>query len=121
MDNLTSSSPGTYGETRWNECLKDLENVLNPQSFSSWFSPLRFCSNENNVLTLAAPNKFHIEFIEYNYWDTLSPVIDKYFPENEKLQFVINKDIRPETPDPLPRTRRQAFPGNGKPPKGPSP
>ncbi len=102
MDNLASSGPGTYGETRWNECLKDLENVLNPQSFSSWFSPLRFCSNENNVLTLAAPNKFHIEFIEYNYWDTLSPVIDKYFPENEKLQFVINKDIRPENPDPLP-------------------
>ncbi len=98
MDNLESISLAPLGESRWDACLKDLEGVLNPQSFSSWFSPLRFCSNENDILTLAAPNKFHIEFIEYNYWNTFSPIIDKYFPSNKKVQFVINSALQEEKP-----------------------
>jgi len=110
---LTVSDAVTHSETRWSACLKDLEEALNPQSFSSWFSPLRFCSNENNVLTLAAPNKFHIEFIEYNYWDTLSPVIDKYFPGNKKVQFIIKKNLQPEpaeTPAPEARNAQREAP-----------
>ena len=79
---------------KWEACLEDLKTSLNTQSFSSWFSPLQFCSNENNVLTLAAPNKFHIEFIEYNYWDTLSPIIDRHFPANKKVQFIINTRLQ---------------------------
>jgi chromosomal replication initiator protein len=81
---------------KWEACLEDLKTSLTTQSFSSWFSPLQFCSNENDVLTLAAPNKFHIEFIEYNYWDTLSPIIDKHFPANKKVQFIINSGLQTE-------------------------
>lgn len=114
MDNLASAGLGSHGETRWNACLKDLENDLNQQSFSSWFSPLRFCSNENDVLTLAAPNKFHIEFIEYNYWNTLSPVINKYFPENKKVQFIINPNINREFSEPSPLPDLSAAPKKGE-------
>ncbi|MFA6793504.1 MAG: DnaA/Hda family protein, partial [Candidatus Neomarinimicrobiota bacterium] len=77
--------------------MRDLEGELNPQSFSSWFIPLQYCSDENDILTLAAPNKFHIEFIEYNYWKTLAPIIEKYFPSNRKVQFVINRNLQPQT------------------------
>jgi chromosomal replication initiator protein len=94
VDNLVTGEGEQEGAARWNACLKDLEGALNPQSFSSWFLPLQYCSDENNVLTLAAPNKFHIEFIEYNYWKTLAPIIEKYFPENRKVQFVVNRDIQ---------------------------
>ncbi|MEA2077515.1 MAG: chromosomal replication initiator protein DnaA [Candidatus Marinimicrobia bacterium] len=96
MDNIRLDTTLALEGTQWNACLQDLEASLNPQSFSSWFSPLRFCSNENDVLTLAAPNKFHIEFIEYNYWDTLSPIIDKHFPANKKVQFIINTRLQAE-------------------------
>ena len=90
VDNIRLDTTLPNEETQWGACLKDLEASLNKQSFSSWFSPLQFCSNENDVLTLAAPNKFHIEFIEFNYWNTLSPIIDKHFPANKKVQFTIN-------------------------------
>lgn len=96
VDNLDLREGEQAGETRWNACLKDLEETLNPQSFSSWFLPLQYCSDENNILTLAAPNKFHIEFIEYNYWKILAPIIEKYFPSNRKVQFVIDRDIQKE-------------------------
>lgn len=96
VDNIRLDTTLALEGTQWNACLQDLEASLNPQSFSSWFSPLRFCSNENDVLTLAAPNKFHIEFIEYNYWDTLSPIIDKHFPANKKVQFIINTRLQAE-------------------------
>ncbi len=96
VDNIEFNANAVQEEMQWGACLKDLEASLNPQSFSSWFSPLQFCSNENDVLTLAAPNKFHIEFIEYNYWDTLSPIIDKYFPANKKVQFIINTRLQAE-------------------------
>jgi chromosomal replication initiator protein len=108
VDNIGLDVAGAMEGGQWEACLKDLEASLNPQSFSSWFSPLQFCSNENDVLTLAAPNKFHIEFIEYNYWDTLSPIIDKHFPANKKVQFIINshlqtqRDLRPNLPGAAP-------------------
>jgi chromosomal replication initiator protein len=96
VDNIRLDTSVEPEKTQWMACLKDLEESLNQQSFSSWFSPLQFCSNENDVLTLAAPNKFHIEFIEYNYWGTLSPIIDKHFPENKKVQFIIGSGNRTE-------------------------
>lgn len=94
VDNLALREGDQAGKTRWNACLKDLEEILNPQSFSSWFLPLQYCSDENDILTLAAPNKFHIEFIEYNYWKTLAPIIEKYFPANRKVQFIVNRNIQ---------------------------
>jgi chromosomal replication initiator protein len=95
VDNLNINVNAGEG-MKWEACLEDLKTSLTTQSFSSWFSPLQFCSNENDVLTLAAPNKFHIEFIEYNYWDTLSPIIDKHFPANKKVQFIINSGLQTE-------------------------
>ena len=95
VDNLNIDLNYTE-DKQWEACIEDLRAELNQQSFSSWFSPLQFCSNENDVLTLAAPNKFHIEFIEYNYWDTLSPIIDKHFPANKKVQFIINTGLQEE-------------------------
>jgi chromosomal replication initiator protein len=97
VDNYSPGRDGTKGEMQWSACLRDLEGELNPQSFSSWFIPLQYCSDENDILTLAAPNKFHIEFIEYNYWKTLAPIIEKYFPSNRKVQFVINRNLQPQT------------------------
>ncbi len=94
MDNYRLEESGAKGEFQWNACLKDLEDTLNPQSFSSWFLPLQYCSDDNDVLTLAAPNKFHIEFIEYNYWKTLAPIIEKHFPSNRKVQFIINRNLQ---------------------------
>jgi chromosomal replication initiator protein len=114
VDNITPNHNVESGEMRWTACLRDLQAALNPQSFSSWFSPLQFCSNENNVLTLAAPNKFHIEFIEYNYWNTLSPVIDKYFPSNKKVQFIINSNLLGRTESPAPASDKPA-PGVSRP------
>ncbi len=96
MDNIQYDKNALLEEERWGKCVKELESNVNQQSFSSWFAPLRYCSNDNGILTLSAPNKFHIEFIEYNYWDTLSPIIDKHFPENKKVQFIINSQIKPE-------------------------
>ena len=96
VDNIQNVENIGHKPEKWVDCVKDLEGVLNPQSFSSWFAPLGYCSEENGVLTLSAPNKFHIEFIEYNYWDTLSPIIDKHFPNNKKVQFIINTKQKEE-------------------------
>jgi len=107
VDNLNFDVNYQEG-SQWEACLADLKDSLNPQSFSSWFSPLQYCSNENDVLTLAAPNKFHIEFIEYNYWDTLSPIIDKHFPENKKVQFIINAGLQAERESAISATEASA-------------
>lgn len=80
-------------EARWEACLNDLQQSLNNRSYSSWILPLKYRGDENSVLTLAAPNKFHIEFIQFNYMDVISSTICKYFPESQKIQFVINEEI----------------------------
>lgn len=50
----------------WDQCLKRLERELSAQQFNTWIRPLQAIASAEG-LTLLAPNRFVLEFVEKEY------------------------------------------------------
>jgi chromosomal replication initiator protein len=42
----------------WNNCLKLIQDNVSPQSFKTWFEPIKPIKLENKVLTIQVPSQF---------------------------------------------------------------
>lgn len=76
----------------WGQCLDIIQNSVNPQSFKTWFEPIKAVKLENSVLTIQVPNKFFYEWIEENYVDLLRVALQKVVGENASLEYQILVD-----------------------------
>ena len=56
----------------WEECLHIMEQILEPQQFSTWFKPIRPLSLDGCTLTVEVPSDFFREYIESAFLDVLS-------------------------------------------------
>jgi chromosomal replication initiator protein len=45
-------------ELLWDKCLRIFRDNLNPQSFKTWFEPIKSVKLENKVLTIQVPSQF---------------------------------------------------------------
>ena len=45
-------------EQAWAECLKVIKDNVTPQSFKTWFEPIRPVRLESKVLTIQVPSQF---------------------------------------------------------------
>lgn len=73
----------------WNLCLATIQAEVNPQSFSTWFKPIRPVRLNESVLTIQVPNKFFYEWLEQHYVDLLKKVIRKELGDKAKLEYQI--------------------------------
>lgn len=73
----------------WNLCLATIQAEVNPQSFSTWFKPIRPVRLKDSVLTIQVPNKFFYEWLEQHYVDLLKKVIRKELGDKAKLEYQI--------------------------------
>ena len=51
-------------ELTWAECLKIIRDNINPQSFRTWFEPIKPIRLSGKVLTLQVPSQFFYEWLE---------------------------------------------------------
>ncbi len=73
----------------WNLCLATIQAEVNPQSYSTWFKPIRPVRLKESVLTIQVPNKFFYEWLEQHYVDLLKKVIRKELGDKAKLEYQI--------------------------------
>ncbi len=78
--------------TIWNECVEIIQKNVNPQSFKTWFEPIKPVKYEDNILTIQVPNKFFYEWIEENYIDLLRLAVQKVMGEKGSLEYQILMD-----------------------------
>ena len=64
-------------EHMWDNCLSTIQKQVTPQSFKTWFEPIRAVKLENAVLTIQVPNKFFYEWLEEHYVGVLKQTIRK--------------------------------------------
>ena len=69
-------------ETAWQECLTIIRDNVNPQSFKTWFEPIRAVRLTNIVLTIQVPSQFFYEWLEEDVRDALLHELKKRW-ENE--------------------------------------
>ncbi len=81
----------TYTEV-WNNCLKIIQDNIPPQSFKTWFTPIKPLKLENKVFTIQVPSQFFYEWLEEHYVGLLKRTLEKELGLGFKLEYNIIVD-----------------------------
>lgn len=76
----------------WASCLAIIKDNVNPQSFKTWFEPIKAISLKNNTLTIQVPSQFFYEWLEEHYITLLKKSIKKELGPSGSLEYSIIMD-----------------------------
>lgn len=78
----------------WNDCLKIIQENTRPQSYKTWFEPIKPVAyeDEENVLTIQVPSQFFYEYLETQYISLLKLTIHKILGPTGRLKYSIVMD-----------------------------
>ena len=87
----------------WNQCLRSLQAELPEQQFSTWIRPLQ-AVQDDTTLTLLAPNRFVIEWLQQHHLQRIRELLDEQDDHTELLVEVGSRAAAPVAPTdrPLP-------------------
>jgi chromosomal replication initiator protein len=73
----------------WSNCLTIIEKNVNPQSYKTWFKPIKPVRLDGDALTIQVPNKFFYEFLEERYVPVLKKAIRDELGPKGRLEYQI--------------------------------
>ncbi|MBK7945485.1 MAG: chromosomal replication initiator protein DnaA [Flavobacteriales bacterium] len=76
-------------EKTWERCLAVIRDNVNPQSFKTWFEPIKALKLSENVLTIQVPSQFFYEWLEEHYITLLKKIIRKELGADGRLEYSI--------------------------------
>ena len=76
----------------WEDCLKMIKDNINPQSYKTWFEPIKPVAYENDILTIQVPSQFVYEYLESHYISLLRLTINKVLGPKGRLEYSIVMD-----------------------------
>lgn len=76
----------------WSDCLKMIRENTQPQSYKTWFEPIKPIAFEKDVLTIQVPSQFFYEYLETHYISLLKLTISKVLGVGGRLQYSIVMD-----------------------------
>ncbi|MBN1339397.1 MAG: chromosomal replication initiator protein DnaA [Bacteroidales bacterium] len=84
----------------WDNCLKIIKDNISPQSFKTWFEPIKPVRLLDNVLTIQVPSQFFYEWLEEHYISLLKKTIKKELGTEGRLEYSIIMDNSFNNPTP---------------------
>jgi chromosomal replication initiator protein len=79
-----------------------LRSRLRPDLYDRWFAPLRPISLGDGTLQIAAPDRFHRDFVEDNYRGFFEEFLPGLVGEHVPISFVVDESLRGPSRDPAP-------------------
>lgn len=76
--------------TIWDSCLQNIRQSVDPQSFQTWFAPIRPVALESNELTIQVPHRLFYEWLEEHYVEVLKSSLKQALGTAGRLQYRIN-------------------------------
>lgn len=73
----------------WNNCLLIIKDNITPQSYKTWFEPIKPIKLEGSVLTIQVPSMYFYEWLEAQYVHLLRSVIRKELGIEGRLEYNI--------------------------------
>lgn len=73
----------------WDNCLEFIKDNISPQSYKTWFLPIKPLKLKDKVLSIQVPSKFFFEWLEENYIKLLKSAITRELGEEAKLVYSI--------------------------------
>lgn len=64
-------------EAIWDDCVSLLQNELPAQQFNTWIRPLQVTSEDPSTLTLVAPNRFVMDWVNDKYRGRIEELVTK--------------------------------------------
>jgi chromosomal replication initiator protein len=76
----------------WNNCLKIIKDNVSPQSFKTWFEPIKAIKLDENILTIEVPSQFFYEWLEEHYINLLRKIVKHELGPSGKLEYNVLMD-----------------------------
>src|ERR1700741_296547 len=76
-------------EKIWQKCLDIIGPNVSPQSFKTWFEPIKPLKLESSVLTIEVPSQFFYEWLEEHYIDLLRKTIKHTLGTEGRLEYSV--------------------------------
>ncbi len=71
----------------WDDCLRTIKKNVPPQTFKTWFEPIKPVTLEKDVLTIQVPNKFFYEWLEEHFIQLIKSSIRQELGERGRLVY----------------------------------
>jgi chromosomal replication initiator protein len=108
MDAAAKRGETAMSEELWGRVDGFLRSRLNPDLYGRWFAPLRLHARAGERIEIAAPDRFHRDFIDDNYRSWFEEFIPFVAGEKLKVAFVVDQAARGVAPMPPPAPQAQA-------------
>lgn len=107
VDNLAFSVDNLTAKETWEKSLLEIQRLVTPQSFRTWFLPIVPVRLENRKLTLQVPSQFFYEWIEEHYPHIIRNVLTQVIGEGANVVYTISQNgearsLPPSVPSPVP-------------------
>lgn len=79
-------------EKVWSSCLSVIRDNISPNSFNTWFAPIKPVKLDNSVLTIQVPSQFFYEWLEEHFIDLLKKTIKRELGADGRLEYSIIMD-----------------------------
>lgn len=79
-------------EKVWSRCLSIIRDNISPNSFNTWFAPIKPVKLENSILTIQVPSQFFYEWLEEHFIDLLKKTIKRELGSEGRLEYSIIMD-----------------------------
>src|ERR1700722_8074188 len=73
----------------WEHCLTIIQDNVTPQSFKTWFEPIKSIKLSDSVLTIQVPSQFVFEYLEEHYIGLLKKAIKRELGTEARLEYSI--------------------------------
>ena len=80
----------------WNNCLRIIEQIIDPQKFDTWFRPIKPVSLVDDVLTIEVPSDFFREYLEGAFLDIIKRTLQRVIGGSAKLVYTFRPVRREE-------------------------
>ncbi len=73
----------------WEHCLAIIKDNVTPQSFKTWFEPIKSVKLSDHVLTIQVPSQFVYEYLEEHYIGLLKKAVKREMGSEASLEYSI--------------------------------
>ncbi len=82
--------------TLWDNALEQMKTRMNPSSFNTWFSPTKQLAFQNNILQIAVPDKYYVNWLEEHYMESILDILRTLTGSEVSVNFVIAENLTQE-------------------------
>ncbi len=79
-------------EILWQKCLKEIEEQILPENYTTWFSPTYPYNIGEDSLTIVVPNQFYKKCLEENYQDLIETTLESILKNKMSVDFLVNSE-----------------------------